>query len=335
MSHLGLRHVARAVFAFVALAAAFLCAPQHAAALDRVSYIATGSGNSPDWVIYIARAKGFFKDTNLQVDMFSAQSTAAVIQQVIAGSGQIGGGGLTDPIFAMDQGAKVALLRIQMGLPPYSLWAKPQIKSFKDLSGKTVIVGGAKDITRIYFERMVTPNGLNKNDYNLIYAGTTSARYAALASGGADAAILLPPFSFRAKAQAYSLIGTLSDYVKDIPFTGLVVEKEWGVAHKPLLVSFLRAYQRANDWFYDPANKAEAVDIFVKESNQSKADVEQTYDYLSRINAFAKDGTVTPSSIGTIVKVMSAEGDLTGPAEPARFIDAEISKLNTEIVSPK
>jgi NitT/TauT family transport system substrate-binding protein len=335
MLSLRFRHVIRAVFAFATLAGVALCAAQPAAALDRISYIATGSGNSPDWIIYIARTKGFFKDNNLQVDMFSAQSTAAVIQQVIAGSGQIGGGGLTDPIFAMDQGAKVSLLRIQMGVPPYSLWAKPQIKTFKDLHGKTIIVGGAKDITRIYFERMVAPHGLTKNDYSLIYAGTTSARYAAMASGGADAAILLPPFSFRAKGQGYSLLGDLSTYVKDIPFTGLVVGNDWALAHKPLLVAFLRAYQRANDWFYNPANKAEAVNIFVKESNQSKADVEKTYDYLSTINAFAKDGTVTSSSIATIVKVMSAQGDLTGSADPNRFIDPAISKLNTEIGAPK
>jgi ABC-type nitrate/sulfonate/bicarbonate transport system substrate-binding protein len=334
---LGLRfgHAVRAILALAALEGAVLGAAQPAAALDSISYIATGSGNSPDWLIYIARAKGFFKDNNLQIDMFSAQSTAAVIQQVIAGSGQIGGGGLTDPLFAMDQGAKVALLRIQMGVPPYSLWAKPSIKTFKDLRGKTIIVGGAKDITRIYFERMVTPNGLSKNDYDLIYSGTTSARYAALASGGADAAILLPPFSFRAEGQGYSLIGRLSDYVKDIPFTGLVVGKDWAIAHKPLLVAFLRAYQRASDWFYAPANKAEAVNIFVTQSNQSKADVEQTYDYLSSINAFARDGTVTPSSLATIVKVMSAQGDLTGSADPARFVDPEISKLNTEISTPK
>ena len=325
----------RAVLASAFVTGAVLCGGQPSYALDKISYIATGSGNSPDWIIYIGRAKGFFKDNNLQIDMFSAQSTAAVIQQIIAGSGQIGGGGLTDPIFAMDQGAKVAILRIQMGVPPYTLWAKPQIKTFKDLQGKTVIVGGAKDITRIYFERMVTPNGLGKNDYSLIYAGTTSARYAALASGGADAAILLPPFSFRAQGQGYSLIGRLSDYVKDIPFTGLVVGQDWAHAHASQLVAFLKAYQRANDWFYVPANKAEAVDIFVKDSGQPKPDVEQTYDYLSSIHAFTQDGTVTPASIGTLVKVMSDQGDLTGSADPARFIDPDVSKLNTEIGKPK
>lgn len=330
-----LNRTVRTALASAFIIGAILCNGLPAFALDRISYIATGSGNSPDWVLYIARAKGFFKDNNLQVDLFSAQSTAAVIQQVIAGSGQIGAGGLTDPLFAIDQGAHVALLRIQQGVPPYTLWSKPQIKTFKDLRGKTIVVGGAKDITRIYFERMVTPNGLGKNDYSLIYAGTTSARYAALASGGADAAILLPPFSFRAKGQGYSLIGRLSDYVKDIPFTGLVVAQDWARAHKPLLIAFLNAYQRANDWFYAPENKAEAVDIFIKASGQSKADVEETYDYLGSINAFTKDGTVTPASIATVVKVMKAQGDLTGSADPARFIDPEISKLNAEVGKPK
>jgi ABC-type nitrate/sulfonate/bicarbonate transport system substrate-binding protein len=304
-----------------------LCGSPPALALDKITFVATGVGNSADWILYIARVKGFFKDNNIEIDLIGAQSTAAALQQVAAGSGQMGGGGLTDPLHAIDKGAKLAMLRITQGVPPYTLWAKPNIKNFNDLRRKTIVVGGAKDITRIYFDRMVRPNGLNKGDYDLIYAGTTTARYAALTSGGADAAILLPPFSFRAEGQGYTLIGRLSDYVNDLPFTGYVVNLDWAKGNMPKVAAFLRAYQRANDWFYEPANRAEAVDILIKESRQPKADVEATYDYLKSIKAFTPDGTVTPASIASLVKVISEEGDFVGSADPSRFINAEISKL--------
>jgi ABC-type nitrate/sulfonate/bicarbonate transport system substrate-binding protein len=322
-----LNRATRAVLTSAFLTGAALCGAQPAAALDRVIFVGTGSGNSADWILYIAINKGFFKDNNIEIDRVGANSTAAAMQQIAAGSGNIGGGGLTDPLHAIDKGAKLGMLRITQGVPPYTLWAKPNIKTFKDLKGKTTIVGGAKDITRIYFDRMVRPNGLNKGDVDLIYAGTTPARYAALKSGGADAAILLPPFSFRAKDEGYSLVGRLSDYVKDLPFTGYAVSLDWAREHKPVVANFMRAYQRANDWFYDPANKAEAVQILVKESRQPQADIEATYDYLKSIDAFTVDGTVTPASLATIVKALSDEGDLVGSADPARFIDPEIAKL--------
>jgi NitT/TauT family transport system substrate-binding protein len=255
----------RTFFAFAFSTGVLLSTSQSAFALDRITYVGTGSGNSADWVLYIARSKGFFKEHGLEIDLVGAQSTAAAMQQVVGGSGQIGAGGLTEPIYAIDKGAKLALLRIEQGVPPYTLWAKPNVKTFNDLRGKTVILGGAKDITRIYFERMVKPNGLKRGDYDEIYAGTTPARYAALSSGGVDAAILLPPFSFRAQGQGYSLVGRLSDYVKDLPFTGFAVNPDWALANKQIVIGFLRGYQRANEWFYALGNRDEAVQIFVKE----------------------------------------------------------------------
>jgi TRAP-type uncharacterized transport system substrate-binding protein len=55
------------------------------------------------------------------------------------------------------------------------------MKSLKDLKGKTVSIGGQKDVTRSYLDRMLEPNVLKDSDVNL-YAGASSARLAALES---------------------------------------------------------------------------------------------------------------------------------------------------------
>jgi ABC-type nitrate/sulfonate/bicarbonate transport system substrate-binding protein len=307
---------------------ALLAGSQPAAAIDQITHITTGSGNSTDWITFIGQAKGFFKENNVEVQNVAAQSTSQVMQQITAGSGNIGSGGITDPLHAIDKGAKIALLRLQQGLPPYTLWAKTSIKTFADLRGKTIIVGGAKDITRIYLDRMVMPNGLKKGDYDLVYAGTTPSRFAALTSGSVDAAILLAPFSFRAEGQGFSLVGRLSDYVKDMPFTAFAVNGGWARANKQTVTGFLKGYQKANDWFYADGNRAEAVQILVKESRGAQGDIEATYDYLKSIGAFAKNGAITQATIAPLVKVLGDEGDLTGSPDPARFIDSEVSSLN-------
>src|SRR6516225_1285879 len=65
---------------------------------------------------------------------------------------------LADPIRAIDKGSPIASVRIEMQAPPYTLLAKPAIKQWADLKGKTISIGGPKDITRIYLERMAGPN---------------------------------------------------------------------------------------------------------------------------------------------------------------------------------
>jgi hypothetical protein len=68
------------------------------------------------------------------------------------------------------------VVRILLQAPPYALLAKPAIKTTADLKGKTIIIGGAKDITRIFVERMLVPNGVKPNEVDYVFAGATSAR---------------------------------------------------------------------------------------------------------------------------------------------------------------
>ena len=95
------------------------------------------------------------------------------------------------------------------------------IKSLKDLKGKTVSIGGQKDVTRIYLDRMLEPNGLKDSDVDLVYAGASSARLAALESGAVDAAILTSPYNFNAASDGFPVIGRTADYITDLPQNGI------------------------------------------------------------------------------------------------------------------
>jgi ABC-type nitrate/sulfonate/bicarbonate transport system substrate-binding protein len=183
------------------------------------------------------------------------QSSAALIQQLTAGAVDVAlSTGLADPIRAIDKGSPVAIVRIEMQAPPYALLAKPAIKRWAELKGKTISIGGPKDITRIYLERMAVPNGLKAGDYDTVFAGATSARFSALQSGAVDAAILLPPFNFYAESAGFTNLGLTVDYAKELPFTGTVVGRAWASAHKATLEKVLSVNAKSVSWFSDPAN---------------------------------------------------------------------------------
>src|SRR3954468_21987141 len=188
----------RVLRATLLAAAVFLVPLGTPCAEEVISWGTVGSGSATQWPLYIGTAKGYFAEKGITIDRIAVQSSAGVQQQIAAGSLNVGGGGLVDPLRAIDRGAPVALFRIETQAPPYVINAKPAIKSLSDLKGKTIIIGGANDITRIYLERMLSPNGVKPGEYDLIYAGAAAARYAALQSGAVDAAILNPPFNFNA-----------------------------------------------------------------------------------------------------------------------------------------
>src|ERR1700751_2422107 len=148
-----LRTLASAVLGLT-IATPVMVLPVHA--VDTVIIGTVGSPSANLWPLFIGIEKGFYTAENVKPDLVYIQSSAAVIQQLSAGSLDMSmSTGIVDPLRAIDQGAAIALTRFEVQVPPYALLAKPSIKSLQDLKGKIVSVGGPKDITRLYVDRML------------------------------------------------------------------------------------------------------------------------------------------------------------------------------------
>jgi ABC-type nitrate/sulfonate/bicarbonate transport system substrate-binding protein len=302
-----------------------------AVADETITMVTTGKGSAQQWPIFIAITKGYMSENGVALDLVAAPSTAAAVQQLAAGSANLASGGLTDPLLAIDKGAQIAVLRIETQVAPYSLWAKPTIKSIADLRGKLISIGGPKDITRIYLERTLIPNGVKPGEYDMIFAGTTGARFAALSSGAIDASLLIPPFSFKAKSIGLSHLADVADYTHDLPFTGYATNIAWATTRKPLLLGFLNAMAKGVDWFYQNANRTEAIDILVKESSLSRADVEATYDYYRQLHVFDHKGLIESATVANLIKAMQQMDDFDGPRDIGRFVDPDITGLAAQV----
>jgi NitT/TauT family transport system substrate-binding protein len=316
---------------FLAAAAIGLGKPPPASAAETITMVTTGKGSAQQWPIFIAMGKGYMAENGVALDLISAPSTALAVQQIAAGSANLASGGLTDPLLAIDRGAKIAVLRIETQVAPYSLWAKPAIKSIADLRGKLISIGGAADITRIYLERTLNPNGVKSGEYDMIFAGTTAARFAALSSGAVDASLLIPPFSFKAKSIGLSHLADVADYTHGLPFTGYAANIAWATAHKPLLLGFLSAMAKGIDWFNQDVNRSEAIDMLAKESNLSRPDVDATYDYYRELHVFDHRGSIESATVGNLIKAMQEMNDFDGPRDIGRFVDPEITGLAAQV----
>ena len=295
----------------LALVLAFVAptAPVHAA--DGVTIGTVGSASANIWPVFIGLNKGFFAEQDIKVDLVYVQSSAQMIQQLTSGSLDVTmSTGLVDPIRAIEKGSPIAIVRLESQSPPYALVAKPGIKALKDLKGKTISLGGPKDITRIYVERMLAPSGIKPGEFDMVYAGATSARAQALLAGAVDAAILLPPFNFQAVAQGYNELGLTVDFAPELPFSGTVVNLTWAKAHQAALARVLAAHAKSIAWFNDDANRAEAVKMLVAASGLKPDEVEKSYDFFRKGNFFEPTGKVSRKRLGALVDALVDLGDI-------------------------
>ena len=317
---MGMDRSRRTVVASLVAGAAIFAAPA-APAAETVTVGTVGQASANLWPVFIGLNKGFFAAEDLKVDVVYVQSSAQLVQQITAGSLDICmSTGLVDPMRAIGMGAPIAIVRVEVQAPPYALLGKPGIKSLKELKGKVISLGGPKDITRIYVERMLEPNGVKPGEFDMVFAGATAARASALLAGAVDAAILLPPFNFQAVAAGFNDLGLTIDYVKDLPFSGTVVNVRWANAQKPILQKLLAAHTRSVAWFEDARNRSEAVQILVAASKLKQEDVEKAYDFMRNGHFFEPTGKVSKSKLASLAKAMVSLGDLPGAIDVDRVL---------------
>jgi ABC-type nitrate/sulfonate/bicarbonate transport system substrate-binding protein len=296
--------------AFAALAALLMAGVAGAQAAETVTAGAIGSPSGTLWPFFIGVDKGFYAEAGITLDLVYAPTTGGVIQQLSAGSLDIvASTGLPEPINAIDKGAPIAIARIVAQANPYGMVGKPSIKRLEDLKGKIVSLGGVTDITSIYWRRMISAHGMAPTDFDILVVGATGARLAGVESGAVDATMLLPPVLFKAKEAGLTDLGLTIDYTRDLPFTGLEVNRSWATAHLDLAKRSLAAYDTSVKWFLDDKNRDEAIAILGKATKLGQSDLDQTYDMFRKIAFFAPAPTVSRALLEGLMRAQIEVGD--------------------------
>ena len=193
--------------------------------------------------------------------------------------------------------------------------------------GKLISLGGPKDITKIYVERMLAPHGVQPGEFDMVFAGATSARASALQAGAVDAAILLPPFNFHAVDAGFNELGLTVDYAPELPFSGTTVNRNWAEKNKDVLQRILAAHLKSVSWFYDPKNRDEAVAMMAEASKIKTEDVEKSYDFFIKGKFFEPTGTISRAKLNALVAAMQQLNDLPAPFDIEQLVLPGVTKL--------
>ena len=310
---------------FVGLAA---LGPAPAAAAEIVFGITSATAFSLPH--YIAAEKKFYETEGVAVDSIVIGSANAVLQQLAAGSLNIGQAATDQALRAIMRGAPLRMVAGAASNAPFRLIGAKTVKDWSDLKGKTISVGGPTDVTLYFLRVMARKNGLADSDYDLIYAGGTPARFAQLASGAVAAAMLTNPNDFTALEQGYVDLGSVPRYLPGWAQNNMVVDTRWAAKNRPAILAFLRAQIRATRFFYDTANRDETIAILAKYTKVSTAIATTTYDFYVEQKVVARDSAMSPDGIKLNIDALVAMGELKQAPPLDAFIDpsllAEASK---------
>jgi ABC-type nitrate/sulfonate/bicarbonate transport system substrate-binding protein len=317
-----------------ALAAAAIPPPAWAQAAPRSIAIGLTSKTASDWSVYVADKMGFFDKNGLKPDVIITGSSAANAQQLTAGSVDIGEISTTQIIEAILGGAPIVSFLNRSNNAPYLIIGKKGLSSISQLRGKTIIVGGPNDITLVFMNTILAAYKMTPDDVTYTFAGGTGERFAALLSGTVDAAILLPPFSFRATSAGYPVLDRVQKYFPVFPFDTFSVRTDFAKKNPDMITAYAKSILQGVAWLYNPANRSKAISILADESNVSADDSAKTYDFfITQAQYYNRTGVMTNSDLAPVITALLKTGQLKPPApDPARFYDNSfVIKANAEL----
>lgn len=269
------------------------------------------------WDVFEAQALGFFKQEGLDVESTRFDVTSQAVTAVVTGASQIASVTPDVAMLATIKGqGDVVIVSNEVRLPTWDLMVQPDIKTYADLKGKILGVSQLQSASTLNLRQLMRKHGLKDNDYTVLQVGGSGKRYAAIQSKQIAGSLITEPVNFEAMDAGFRKLGGVYD-VSVVPSVVLAVTRSWASANEKLLVGFLRAVYKAQDWLNNPKNKKEAVDLMVDLSKAHRPSVERTYDkFTSQLKVYNR-GAITADVIKRTLQDMAEIEAISKPIPDA------------------
>jgi NitT/TauT family transport system substrate-binding protein len=311
-------------FVFVLLLS---CALAPSAKADDKIRITYASRSISAIMVFIASDKGFFKEENLETQLILTRGTTAIAAAV---TGDVEGIHIMGTaIRGIIQGLPLKVLAVNQKLPLFWLVARPELKTFSDLKGKTMAVttiGGSQQLAGFH---MLRKGGIDPTkEITSMVSGDVPAQLQAQVSGPIHITVLSPPTVFIARDRyKLNLLASIGDeYVNFI--SGLIVSNK-ALQEKPALIKrTLRALAKANRYFQ--SNENGSAEILANYLNVSQPIAMETYR-LSR-PAFTRNSIPTDKEVEENLKADAQFLQLKTPVKSTAVFDFALQReVNNEL----
>ncbi len=310
----------RLVGLFLVTAAMLVMVSEAGAQTDiKIGIISPTFGHAP---FYVARDKGFFRNEGLVGEVIVMNRDDLILQSLVSDSIQFGNISPSALLPARDQGlTNVKMIAGSFNGTTYSIIAQPKFKTLEQLKGAKLAVSSLQAGSTQVLKYILKQKGLvYPRDYNLLRAGGTTLRYAALQTQQVDAAILAEPVSLIAQEKGLVNLGDAYKLVPGYQLAGVWIKEEWAKKNRDLTLRFVRAFHNALMWLHD--NRSEAIELLPKITTLQKQYVETSWETYTKAQIWPRDGKVNIRGLQLVIDLMAEEGQLKKPyPKPEDLID--------------
>ena len=271
--------------------------------------------------VYVAQRQGMFARHGLAVETVLAASVDKATTAIKEGECDVA---ITPPEGAIRDAVSGGNLRVvaaNVNRLPLSLIAHPRFARIEDLKGAVLGTSSLTEGTALYTMEVLRRHGLNyPGDYTFNVVGLHPARWKALQEGTIDAAVQLIPLNFIAEDAGFKNLGEVTDYIPEIAFTALIVDRRWAMKNQTHLVAFLKALIESTAWINDATNDAPLLQLMAEVIQAEGKYGRLSLDYVRQKRVFPPDLSIPAAAFAKTVELMQKAGFANADAARAAMV---------------
>jgi len=291
-------------------------------------------GTISDSAIFIADAKGFFKEQGITLDLQTFQSAANMVAPLGTGELDAGGGAPSAGLYnAIDRGVKMRIVADKGSLTAGHGYEAvlvrralaDKVKAAKDMKGLKVSIA-ARDIVPEYsLDAFLRTGGLSIKDVEVVPLAFPDM-LPAMANGSIDVAVPTEPTATRILDAGTAVLITRTDAIVPGEQTAVILFSEKLAQQKDVAVRFMKAYLQGARFYTDafekkdPAKRKEAIDILAKATKLDAALIERIV--LPWIDP---NGALNAKSLDAAQQYFVAKGTQQKALDMARVVDTSFA----------
>jgi ABC-type nitrate/sulfonate/bicarbonate transport system substrate-binding protein len=269
--------------------------------MDRLT-IATVARNYYNLPLWIGQQLDFFREAGLDVTLIENDSVDVVTACLRSGEAQVARGITEHVILDRESGGDLEIVAGSINRLPFSLICKPSIKSIEQLRGKVIGASSVDAGSSSLIMEILAEHGLkHPSDYTIRAVGPMMSRWELLQTGEIDGGLQGVPMNFIALDAGFNTLIEPSNRFPDFQFSSLNTDARWAAANSTILVRFLRAYLKANDWYY--AHREQASDIAVGKMKLDRDYALRAWDECVAAEIMPRDGKASVAAVQTLIDV--------------------------------
>lgn len=247
---------------------------------------------------YFGKDKGFFAAEQIE-PQFVMMAPPTAIAALVAGELDFSSttGAATSAIM---RGLPLRRVFYVQQDPVHVLLAQPEIKSVRDLVGKTVGVTALTDAVGMSANVILRANGIEAGKVTLLAMQVTDNAIQSLVTKRVAATLLAPPYVEELEAKGYVKLAEARTYAP-LSFIGMVSSTETMKKSPQKVYSMIAALHRTMNYILNPANRTEIIQYVAAYHKIDPLLAEKSF--AAQMLGYSKDGTKPRAAVEKEIEI--------------------------------